>query len=141
MGQFQSLLSGYQHTTSVVLVYQQSSSKVIKLESTMVALSSINSQASDKWAQINGRNQNQQPEPTRMPGEVLCCVSLNEVKFNEDLRPRKHYTAIRVSTLSLSVGFYLYSLQTSRILLQVCFRKTSHETASAKHLMCLYHII
>lgn len=52
------------------------------------------------------------------------------------------------SAPSLSVGSYLYSLQKSHVLSQICFIKTSqvcfsktlHVSASAKYHMSLHHI-
>ena len=59
------------------------------------------------------------PEPAGMPGEVLCRGALNEVKISEDLRPTKCCKASYAGVLSLSLEPYLYSLQTTHVLLWV----------------------
>ena len=64
-------------------------------------------------------SQQEQPEPVRMPGEVLCRASINEVKIRGDRRPTKPSKASYASTPSLSIESYLYSLQTSHVLPQV----------------------
>jgi len=60
---------------------------------------------------------------------------LNEVKISKAMRPRKHCTANYTSALSLSLGSYLYSLQTSHVPSWVCFSKTLHESDSWKYQM------
>ena len=84
-------------------------------------------------------SQQEQPEPVRMPGEVLCRASINEVKIREDRRPTKPSKASYASTPSLSIESYLYSLQTSPVLpwvlpqqntTRVCISKTPSESAS-----------
>ena len=74
----------------------------------------------------------------RKPGEFLSCASLSEAKISKDERPTKHCTASNASSLSLSVGSYLHSLQISRLLMD---SKTSHKSASAKHGMSLHHMM
>lgn len=84
-------------------------------------------------------NQQEWPEPVRIPGEGLCCVSFNEVKIREVGRSTKPCKACYASTLSLSIGFILYSFQTSPLLSQVlpqqnttwvCISKTRNESSS-----------
>ena len=108
----------------IFIRYQQSSSKV---------LPNMNQQWQHNPAETArfhwiGTRQWAWPGPARMPREALCCASLNKVKISEGARPMKHCMATYTSALSLSVGSYLYSLQTSCVLSLVS--KISHESVS-----------
>ena len=96
-----SILSGYQQSSSVVSGYQTriSSSGMIQQK-----------QLGCCWI---GTSQQEWPGPTRTP-EVLCHVSLNEEKIREDAM--NCCKASYASTSSLSVESYLYSLQRSHVL-------------------------
>jgi hypothetical protein len=61
-------------------------------------------------------SQQEQPRQAGMPGEVSLLCFLNEVKISKDTRPKMHCKASYASkTSSLSIGFYLYSLQTKHV--------------------------
>lgn len=102
LGRFQSLL-GYQHSNSVS-GYQMLISSSGKIQQKLPGLLQIS------------RSQQEQPGPAWTPWEVLCHASFNEVKSTKDVRPMKHSTPSYASIWSLSVEFYLYSLQTSYVL-------------------------
>lgn len=61
----------------------------------------------------------EQPEPARMSEEVQFCAFLNKVNISEDLSPTEHCKARYASSSSLSIEYYLYSLQIAHVLLQV----------------------
>jgi hypothetical protein len=63
-------------------------------------------------------SQQEQPGPTGMPGEALCCASLNEVKINEDKKRETNegLQSLLCEALSLPVESYLYSLQISCVI-------------------------
>jgi hypothetical protein len=92
------------------------------------------------------------PESAGVPWEVLQCVSLYEVKTNEDqqsiAQPAKASEMLHSwwckSILSLSVGFHLYSFQTSGSLSRVHSSKTTwvcfSKTSSYRQLPEKYHV-
>jgi len=89
---FQSPLSGYQQSSSLVSGYQTR----IRSGGTMQQ-----KQPGIHLTRISQDARNSQP-----------CLS----KWSEDARPIKHCKASHANTLSLSVESYLYSLQTSHVL-------------------------
>ena len=120
----------YQDTSSPVQQCQDTSSPVqTEINSGGTIQPSLHRISISQW---------EQPEPTEKPREVRCCASLNKVEISKDERPTKHCTASNASSLSLSVGSYLHSLQISRLLMD---SKTSHKSASAKHGMSLHHMM
>ena len=76
--------------------------------------SNRNCQASSESAGVS-RNHQDQLECL----EKFSATPLNDVKFSQDVRPMKRCKASYARALSLSIEYYLYSLQTSRVLPQV----------------------
>ena len=120
-----------------LLGYQQSS-LVVSGNKAQISSGGTNQKKQPGLHRI-GIIQRVQTGPNGMPGEVLCCVFLNEVKISEDedVKPTKHCKASYASTPSLFIGSYLHSLQTSHVLQWilpqpntrwVCLSKTPRES-------------
>ena len=92
-----------------------------------MAQPSRNNQASGEMAQVSMSDQGQ---PGKIPGEVLCCASLSEVKISEDegLRPMKRCKASNARAPSPSVDLSPDIMCPPMVL------------ASAKHHMSLHHM-
>lgn len=73
---------------------------------TRISTSGTIQQKQSGYQQI-GKNQWEQPEQARMPGEFLCHASLKEVKIRKEARPMKSCMASNASAPSLSVKSYL----------------------------------
>ena len=98
----QSLLSGYQQSSSIVSGgYQTRISSGGKIQQKLPGL-----------RRIPVSQPGPGPGPVGMSGEVLCCASLNKVKISEDedLRPMKYGKASYASVPSLSLSpSYIFS--------------------------------
>ena len=124
-GQFQSLLSGYQQSSSVVSDYQTQSSSGDMIQQKQPGLHWINT------------SQLEQPGAARMPWEVQCHASLNEAKISENSR------SVSIAKLAiraiLTVHWVLFIFSPNIICpmglasvkhLWVCISKAPQETAS-----------
>jgi len=80
-----------------------------------------------------GMSQWERLQPAEKLGEILCCVSLNKVKFSKDMRPTKHSKASYTSTPSLHHCLLGPTHPLSKHYMsshKPCFNKTSHESVS-----------
>lgn len=86
-------------------------------------------------ARVSGSDQDQ----PGMPGEVLCCVSLNDSKLKEYSKPTKKELAMQMSChCPLSPT---YTLSKHPVSSQgPCLSKTPHESAPAKHHVSLHRM-
>jgi hypothetical protein len=109
--------SGYQQPSSVVPGHQTQISRGSTIQQKQPGFHGIN------------LSQLEPPELVGTPGEVLCCVSLNDVQIGDDVRPKKHCTANNASTPPLSIEFCLYSLQTSHVLPATGLTSAKHHTS------------